>query len=194
MENKKTEEMKEEMLSEDEKKASPTNKNGKKKKKKIGELENLLKEQEKDARENYDQMLRARAELENFKKRTAKEKADLITYGNANLIREILPVFDNLKRATDHPESTNKLEGLLEGIKMTIQQFYSVLEQFGVEEISAMEQKFDPHVHEAVMQMESEDHEENMVVSELEKGYLLKGKLLRPAKVAVAKSSKKSDD
>jgi len=178
--------------SQDEKKA--TRKKGERKSKKIKELESLLDEQKKKTRENYDQMLRAMAELENYKKRMTKDKAELLKYGNEKLIQEILPVFDNLERATNQNEFSENLEGLLEGVKMTIKQFYSVLEKFGVEVIVSVEKKFDPEIHEAVMQTESEDHEANTVVSELERGYILNGRLLRPAKVAVSKLPDKPDN
>ena len=174
-------------------KAKAPRKKEEKKSKKIKEWESLLKEKEEEAEKNYDQMLRAMAELENNKKRAAKEKSDLLKYGNEQLVREIIPVLDNLERATEHAKSPENYSELLEGIRMTIKQFHSVLDKFGVETIVSFEKKFDPEIHEAVMQIESENHEPGTVVTELQKGYLLNGRLIRAARVAVSKPTDKKE-
>ncbi len=150
-------------------------------------LKALVEEKAKQAEENYDRLLRAQAELENYKKRVEREKSSLVKFGNEELIKAILPVVDNLERALDHPPGENP-DGLLEGVKITYNQLFQVLEKFGLTPIAAVGEPFDPGKHEAMMQVESADHEPNTVVSELQKGYFLNDRLLRPAMVSVARA------
>jgi molecular chaperone GrpE len=149
-------------------------------------LKAQLDEKTKGAEENYDRFLRAQAELENYKKRVEREKGSLVRYGNEELIKAILPVIDNLERALNHPAGDNP-DGLVEGIKITLNQLLQVLEKFGVSSIAAVGEPFDPSKHEAMMQVESTEHEPNTVVSEFQKGYVLNDRLLRPAMVSVAR-------
>jgi molecular chaperone GrpE len=160
----------------------------KRKSKREQELEMLktqLEEKTKETNENYDRFLRVQAELENYKKRVEREKSSLVRYGNEELIKAILPVIDNLERALDHPQGENP-DGLTEGIKITLNQLLQVLEKFGLTPIASVGEPFDPSRHEAMMQVESADHEPNTVVSELQKGYFLNDRLIRPAMVSVA--------
>jgi molecular chaperone GrpE len=168
----------------------------KRKPKREQEIETLkaqMEEKAKQAEENYDRFLRAQAELENYKKRVEREKGSLLKYGNEELIKAILPVVDNLERALDHPLGENP-EGFLEGIKITYNQLFQALQKFGVTSIAAVGEPFDPGKHEAMMQVESADHEPNTVVSELQKGYFLNDRLLRPAMVCVARAPKQEDE
>ena len=146
-----------------------------------------LQEKEKEAAENYDRYVRAVAELENYKKRAAREKADCIKYGQENLIKDILPMVDNLGRAMDHASNSNDFEAFREGLRLVENQLHCCLEKHGVEEIEATGRDFDPNVHEAMLTVESPEHGNNQVVEEFEKGYLLNGRLLRPAKVSVCR-------
>ena len=146
-----------------------------------------LQEKEKEAAENYDRYVRAVAELENYKKRAAREKADCIKYGQENLIKDILPMVDNLGRAMDHACNSNDFEAFREGLRLVQSQLHCCLEKHGVEEIEAAGRDFDPNVHEAMLMVESPEHGHNQVVEEFEKGYLLNGRLLRPAKVSVCR-------
>ena len=155
-------------------------------------LKSQVEEKANLAEENYDRFLRAQAELENYKKRAEREKSSLVQYGNEELIKAILPVIDNLERALDHPPGENP-DGLLEGIKITHNQLLQVLEKFGVTRITAVGEPFDPSKHEAMMQVESADHETNTVVSELQKGYFLNDRLLRPAMVSVARAPREDE-
>ena len=164
-----------------------------KKEQEIEMLKSQVEEKEKQGEENYDRFLRAQAELENYKKRVEREKSSLIQYGNEELIKAILPVIDNLERALVHPPGENP-DGLLEGIKITHNQLLQVLEKFGVTRIAAVGEPFDPSKHEAMMQVESADHEPNTVVSELQRGYFLKDRLLRPAMVSVARAPKQEEE
>jgi molecular chaperone GrpE len=155
-------------------------------------LKSQVEEKANLAEENYDRFLRAQAELENYKKRAEREKSSLVQYGNEELIKAILPVIDNLERALDHPPGENP-DGLLEGIKITHNQLLQVLEKFGVTRITAVGEPFDPSKHEAMMQVESADHETNTVVSELQRGYFLNDRLLRPAMVSVARAPREEE-
>ena len=137
--------------------------------------------------EVQDRYLRLYAEFENYKKRTARDVAERIRYANEQLLAAVLPVVDNLERALAHARQSQSLNGLVEGVALTLKEFKGVLERFGVKEIESLGQAFNPVWHEAMMQVESETHEPNTVVEEFQKGYLLNDRVLRPAKVVVAK-------
>jgi len=154
--------------------------------------EELLAESKKEIEKNRDLYLRARADLENYRKRVQREKEDLVRFGNENIIRELLPVLDNLERAVEHVRSeNNEGQGLVEGVEMTISQFQKALEKFGASTFSALGETFDPGRHEAMGQIETEDQPPNTVVQELQKGCLLNDRLLRPAMVMVSRAPEK---
>jgi molecular chaperone GrpE len=157
------------------------------------ELMGNIQELEKKAAENYDKYVRAAAELDNYRKRAVREKADAIKYGNETLLRDILPLLDNMDRALEHACNSDDFEAFKKGLKMLQDQFLSCLQKHGVEKIDAVGKDFDPHVHEAMLQVESGEHEHSKVVSEFERGYLLNGRLLRPAKVSVCRRTNKED-
>jgi molecular chaperone GrpE len=148
-----------------------------------------LEEAENKAAENYDKYVRAVAELDNYRKRAAREKADAIAYGNETLIRDVLPIIDSLDRATEHACKTADMEAFKEGFKLVKDQLVGCLGKHGVEAIVAVGADFDPLVHDAMLQVESGEESHSKVVEEFEKGYLLRGRLLKPAKVSVGKSS-----
>lgn len=152
-----------------------------------------LEEAEKKAAENYDKYVRAVAELDNYKKRAVREKADAIKYGNENLLKDILPLMDNMDRALEHACSSDDFEAFKEGLKMLRDQLLCCLQKHGVEQIDTVGKDFDPNVHEAMLQVESDKHEASQVVGEFERGYLLSGRLLRPAKVSVCRRPEKGD-
>jgi molecular chaperone GrpE len=143
-----------------------------------------LKEELEQVKERW---MRAVADLENLKKRSTKEREDWTKYANENLLKQIIPVIDNLQRALDHENSQRNEEAFWEGIEMIHRQFLSTLEGLGVKPIEALNKPFDPSIHEAIMQVESDDQEPNTVVQEMEKGYLLHDRLLRPSRVVVSK-------
>ena len=147
-----------------------------------------LEKYRKEAAENYDKYLRVSADFENYKKRMARDRADLIQYGNEKLIRDLLPVLDSLGRALDHTTEPDEASPLIEGLRLVEKQFLSVLENNGVQPIQAKGERFDPNFHEALFQVDTTEGESNLVVDELEKGYLLNGRLLRPSKVSVSKN------
>jgi molecular chaperone GrpE len=150
-------------------------------------LRQQLEAKELEAKEIYDRFLRQAAELENFKKRVAREKAEAIRYANEGLVRDLLPILDNLERAVEHAKGGGNGKPLLEGIEMVLRGFLEVLSKYGVTQISAMGEMFDPEKHEAIAQVESEEHRPNVVVEEHHKGYYLLDRLLRPSLVSVAK-------
>jgi molecular chaperone GrpE len=149
-------------------------------------LKAKLEEKEKEAKDNYDRYLRAVAELDNYKKRAAREKADILKYGKEEIIKDILPFLDNLDRALEHTGG-NDAQAFKEGVVMIQDQLLCCLKKHGVEKIESIGANFDPNFHEAMMQMDSKDHEDNKVVNEMQKGYLLNGRLLRPSRVCVCK-------
>jgi molecular chaperone GrpE len=154
------------------------------------ELRRLTEQCEASSREaaaNYDKYLRAVAELDNYRKRADKEKSDAITFANEKLIEEILPVIDNFDRALAHASGEDTLESLKQGIGLISGQMAALLKKFGIQEIKAAGEKFDPLMHHAISEEESSEAEPGTVVKEFQKGYLLKGRLLRPAMVAVAR-------
>jgi len=156
----------------------------------LSELDTLrqsLEAKEMEAKKNYDLYLRQVAELDNFKKRTVRDKEEATRFGNETLVKDLLPILDNLERAVEHAQGGGNGEPLLEGIEIVLKGFLEVLEKRGVTQISAKGEPFDPQKHQAFAQVESKDHEPNTVVQELHKGYFMFDRLLRPSLVSVAK-------
>jgi molecular chaperone GrpE len=141
-----------------------------KKKSSEEELKAQLEAKKKEEQDNFDRFLRAKAELENYKKRIEKEKAETIKYCNENIIREILPVVDNLEMALEHGRKSNNLKSLIEGVEIVLNQFLNGLEKFGLAGFSSIGEEFDPNRHEAMMQVESDEHDPNSIISEFQKG------------------------
>jgi molecular chaperone GrpE len=150
------------------------------------ELKMKLEEKEREAKDNYDRYLRAVADLDNYKKRAARERADILKYGKEDVIKDLLPFLDSLDRALEHAVGTD-VKAFKDGIVMIQEQLLCCLKKHGVEKIESAGADFDPNFHEALMQMDSKEHEDNKVVSEMQKGYLLNGRLLRPSRVCVCK-------
>jgi len=153
---------------------------------KFRELEDQLEQAE-------ERVLRTAAEAENFKKRLQREKEEQTRYANETFMRELLPVIDNLERALQHSGTAPNQEGLLEGLSMTLKGFTDTLAKFGCTALEAIGETFDPNFHEAVSQEESSKVEPNTVLKELQKGYMLKERLLRPAMVIVSKPASESE-
>ena len=160
---------------------------------KVRQLEAQLEESFKRARETgerlkdtHDRLLRTAAEFDNFKKRAQKEKEDVQKFGVERLLKDFLPVLDNLERALDHAEQHDPKQ-VIEGVKLVQKLFETTLAKHGVVGFSAVGKPFDPSVHEALMQQES-DAPPGTVVSEMAKGYKLNDRLVRPAAVVVAKA------
>jgi molecular chaperone GrpE len=152
-------------------------------------LKNEITTAQEEARNNWDLYLRERADMENLRKRHQRDKEDAIRFANDRLLQEMIPVLDNLERAVDLAEQgSDDSQGLLEGVNMTINQFRKALEDFGIKPINAVGTDFDPNLHQAMGQVESEEQAPNTVATEFQKGYLLHDRLLRPSLVMVAKA------
>ena len=155
----------------------------------LQDLRQKLEDAQTEAQTNHDRFLRERAELENFKRRMQREKAEALRFANEPLLRELLPVVDNLERAVEH--GTGDGQSVLEGVRLVLKSLHEALERHGVKRIDAVGEPFDPSRHEAMAQVESSEHEPNRVVEQYHRGYLLHDRLLRPALVTV--SSRKNN-
>jgi Molecular chaperone GrpE (heat shock protein) len=156
--------------------------------------QDLLKQEIEELR---DERLRLLAEMENLRKRSNKEKSDSIKYGSFNLAKDILLPDDNLTRALDaipKDETTSEtIKNLIEGLKMVQKEFASILEKHGVKKIKALNEKFDHNFHQAMTEIEREDIEEGIVIEEMQSGYTMHDRLLRPSMVGVSKKPEKEE-
>jgi molecular chaperone GrpE len=143
-------------------------------------------------KELNDKYLRCYAEFDNYRKRVNKEKEELVKYGNESLIYELLPAIDSLELALKHA-SGDADSGVVKGVEMTLKELFRALEKFSLSRIEAAGRKFDPSVHHAMITVEKEDTDENMVVEEMRPGYLLHNKVLRPTMVSVSTKPKKAE-
>jgi len=138
------------------------------------------------ADDQTQRLLRAQADFDNFRRRTQKEKEELAKYASAQLITELIPVIDNFERAMATKPENPELESFSKGVDMIFRQLSDVLKNTGLTPMEAVGQPFNPEFHQAVMQVESDEYEEGIVVEELQKGYVLKDKVIRPAMVKVS--------
>ena len=153
------------------------------------EYDDLLK-----AKEAQQKLLYVFADFENFKKRNAKDVEQQLAYANERIIKEILPIVDNLCRAKEHATETDnskeRFDQFLSGIELILKQLKDVLTKFGVKELSAVGEKFNPEYHEAMDQIETDEHDNGTVVNEYQKGYSLNDRIIRPSRVCVSKKKK----
>jgi molecular chaperone GrpE len=138
------------------------------------------------AAEANDRVLRIQAEMENFRKRTRREMEEERRFASLSLLRDLLPVNDNLARAIEAGEKTHDAEKLIEGIKLVAQQLDEALAKHGCKRIPALGQPFDPNHHEALTQQPSPDHQEPTVLTEVRAGFTLHDRVIRPAQVIVS--------
>mgnify|MGYP001422286587 FL=1 len=145
-----------------------------------------------------EEKLRLLAEMENLRKRTERDKMDSVKYGSVNLARDILSPNDNLTRALDAiPEAEKKsktVTNLIDGLKMVQKEFSTILEKHGVKKIESLDKQFDHNYHQAMMEIENDKIEEGIVVNEMQSGYIMHDRLLRPSMVGVSKKSNKDKD
>jgi molecular chaperone GrpE len=146
------------------------------------ELEQLRKQ----ADENYQRYLRTQADFDNFRRRARQEKEDLAKYASQKLVESLVPIIDNFDRALQSSKETQDFDGLVKGIDMVFRQFEGVLQTEGVKQIESVGQPFNPEFHQAIMQVETDEYEEGIVVEELQKGYMLNDRVIRPAMVKVS--------
>ena len=158
------------------------------------EEENEESEEERlqeEVRTLKEDKIRVLAEMEKLRKRFDREKIDSIKYGSVNFARDILSPGDNLERAlsaiNQEEDHTQSIKNLIEGIKMVQKEFSSALEKNGISKINSINEKFDPNLHQAMMEVEKDDLDEGIVVQEIQTGYMMHDRLLRPAMVGVSK-------
>jgi molecular chaperone GrpE len=152
------------------------------------DLTDLYKEAKDASEKNYDLYLRSQAEIENIRKRSKREKEEWVKYANETLIKNILPSLDNLEKALEHVDNEHAIRALREGVELTLKGLKDALSKSGLVEIHALGEPFDPCYHEAVSQIQNDQVKPGTVVEELQKGYLLNDRLIRPAVVVVSKS------
>lgn len=155
----------------------------------LAALEQKNLEIEQKNKDTYERLLRATADLDNFRKRARRDLEDARVEARSRVLREMLPVIDNLERAVAHAEGTADSKGIVEGVSLVLRQFVQALERCSVKPIEAQGQAFDPNVHEAVGQQESAEHPPGTVAQVLQKGYWIGDRLLRPALVVVSKGA-----
>ncbi len=155
----------------------------------VEEAEAVLDAQELKAQldELNQRFLRTAADFENYKRRTALEKDDLLKYSNAKIIGEILPVLDTFQLALKTPGDSKEVQNVIKGVEMIYRQLLQVLEQAGMTKIEAVGHAFDPNLHEAIMQVDDDSVPEDTVVEELRAGYMLKERVIRPSMVKVSR-------
>ncbi len=166
-------------------------------KKEIEELKRSIEEKDAKFEEQKNQMLRLMADFDNFKKRAATEREDIICFSNETLILALLPILDNFDRAFVHAEECKGKDisdELLKGFALIKKQLEDILSKIGLSRIDALGKKFDPVYHEAVLTKESPDQPEGMVIEEMQKGYMLKEKVIRPTMAIVSKKGDSRDE
>ena len=147
-------------------------------------MEEKLEEAQKQAKDNLDKYIRQLAEFENFRKRSNSEKTAMYSNGVRDTVEKLLPVIDNFERAVEAAD--DKEDPMYKGVEMILKQFMEILENLGVKEIPSKGEPFDPNVHSAVMHIDDESCDENVVVEVFQKGYTLGDKVIRPSMVKVA--------
>ncbi len=150
-----------------------------------------LEQAQQEAKEVRDEMLRMRAETDNLRKRLQREKHDSVQFANERLIKQLIPIFENLDRALKAPDTN--VESLKEGVQLTADQAHALFKKENVEPINAVGEPFDPSIHEVLSQIESPDHEENTVIEEYSKGYRMNSRVLLPSRVVIAKKPAKTE-
>ena len=154
----------------------------------LAELRAKLDVAEKDKAETYERLLRTAADFDNFRKRTRKEMDDARRSGREDLLRAVLPVFDNLERAIQSAPRSSDVKAMADGLSMVQRQFVDALAREGIARVPTVGQPFDPGVHEAIQQVETSEHAPGTVLAEVQPGYTQGERLMRAAMVVVAKA------
>jgi molecular chaperone GrpE len=148
--------------------------------------EQELEQARKESEENYQRYLRAQADFDNFRRRTRQDKEEFAKYASLKVIEQLLPVVDNLERALNAGKEGKDYDALFKGVDMIFRQLDQTLANEGLQAMQTVGEPFNPEFHQAIMQVESEEYGEGIVVEEIQKGYVLKDKVLRPAMVKVS--------
>ncbi len=158
----------------------------------LKEIQELIKKAEK-AEEWKNKYLYATAELDNFRKRSAKERSDLIKYSGKNILYDLLEVIDNFDRAIEADKKESDPKIIVQGIEIVYKQLLKVLDSYSVKSIESKEKNFDPEIHEAIQKIHTDEAKPGAIIGELQKGYFHKDKILRPARVVVAAEPETED-
>jgi molecular chaperone GrpE len=148
-----------------------------------------LKKKAEERDEYYNKWLKVHAEYDNTRKRIEKEKFDHMKFANEGIISQLFPIVDNFDMALAAMETAKDKEAVMDGIELVQKEFHRILDENGVEKIKTVGEKFDPHIHEAVAVIETDEHPDGMIIEEIRAGYTLNKRLLRPAQVKVAKNT-----
>lgn len=157
-------------------------------------LEARLKALEQEKNELSDRLLRTMAEFDNYRKRATREKEGLVKYGTERIAFEILPVVDNFERALEQSHQATDPGAVVDGLKMILKQLMAALEKFEIKPFTSIGEQFNPEIHEAMAQQEHPDHEDNTVIEQFQKGYMLGERMLRPARVLVSRAPATPDE
>ncbi len=161
----------------------------------LKEIQAELETAKQESKEMYDRFLRVSAEFENYKKRSVREMDDFRKYANQSLTKEMLAVVDNLERALNSSNGNSSNDKcMVDGVNMTLKEILKVFEKVNVKPIESVGQLFDPTFHQAMMQEETDEYPENTIITELQKGYMIHDRLLRPSMVVVAAPKVKTND
>lgn len=153
-----------------------------------------LAEAKAEAAKLRDQLLRTAADFDNFRKRSRREISDAETRAREDVLKDLLPVFDNLDRAMAHADTATDVQALADGLRMVSKQFLDTLGKLGIERVKALGEPFDPSVHEAIQHLESAEHPAGVVLAEVQPGYRQGERLLRPALVVVSRGAPKAPE
>jgi molecular chaperone GrpE len=153
---------------------------------KPGTEDAALESKDKELKETYDRLLRTTAEFENYKKRMAREMDEFRKYANQSLLREMLSIVDHIELALQAAGGTESQKTIADGLNLTLKEILRILERFNVTPVEAAGKPFNPEVHEAILREPSDSLPENTIVREMQKGYMINGRLLRPSLVVVA--------
>jgi len=161
---------------------------------KLSEIKKTTQEKDDLSKEYLKHSERLQADFDNYKKRQEKKQKDFIEFANAELLNNLLSVVDNLERALHSIKNSKNPKAIKEGVNNILKEFHNILNKEGVKPIQSIGHRFDPYKHEAVMKTEIDKNQEDTVVEEFQKGYYIKSKILRPAIVKVAVSTKEKKD
>ena len=154
----------------------------------------MVKEKANLSEEYLKHLERLQADFDNYKKRQEKKKKEFIEFANEELLNNLLSVVDNLERALDSTKNNKNAKAIKEGVNNTLKEFNAILNKEGVKPVQSIGHRFDPYKHEAVMKTETDKYSEDIITEEFQKGYYIKSKVLRPAMVKVAVSTKEKKD
>ncbi|MDD5458772.1 MAG: nucleotide exchange factor GrpE [Phycisphaerae bacterium] len=153
-----------------------------------------FEELQQQKNELFDKLRRLGADYANFQKRVPKQIADTIAYEKESIIKALLPVLDNFEHSLQHAAKSDNVEVVVDGVKIVYDQMLDILKSFGIAKIEALGEHFDPNLHQAMMQKEDREKDENIVLEEFQKGYKINDRVIRPSRVAVNKFQALADE